>query len=53
MLLIIDEKDAEYCIKRAADFGIKAKIAGKVTEGKDPQVSIHSKLTPGKSIIFR
>lgn len=51
MLVIIDEKDAKHCIKRAKDFGIKAKIVGKVTKEKKPQVSIHSKLN-GKKIIY-
>lgn len=53
MLLIIDEKDADYCIKRAKDFGIKAKVAGKITKEKIPQVSINSKLTSGKKIIYK
>lgn len=53
MLLIVDEKDAKYCIKRAKDFGIKAKIVGRVTKEKNPHVSINSKLTPGKIIIYK
>src|SRR3989344_1554188 len=52
MLLIVDEKNALYCIKRAKDFGIKAKIAGKIIKIKNPQVSIISKLTVGKKIIY-
>ncbi len=52
MLLIIEEKDASYAIKRARDFGIKAKIAGKITKESIPQVLINSKLTPGKIIIY-
>jgi len=52
MLLIVDEKDANYCIKRAKDFGIEAKVAGKITKEDNPQVSIISKLTPGKKIIY-
>lgn len=52
MLLIIDEKDADYCIKRAKDFGIQAKIVGKITKEKNPQVTIISKLTNGKKIIY-
>src|SRR3989338_9083226 len=35
MLLIVNEKDADYCIKRASDFKIKAKIAGKITQKSD------------------
>jgi phosphoribosylaminoimidazole synthetase len=53
MLLIVNEKDAEHCIKRAKDFSIKAKIVGKITKEKIPQVSIISKLTPGKKIIYK
>jgi phosphoribosylformylglycinamidine cyclo-ligase len=53
MLLIIDEKDAGYCIKRAREFKIKAKIAGRITKEKEPRVSIISKLTDGKKIIYK
>ena len=53
MLLVVDEKDAEYCVKRAKDFEIQAKIAGKVTKESEPQVSIKSKLTPDKIIIYK
>ncbi len=53
MLLIVDAADADYCVKRADEFGIKARIAGKIipTEGK-PSVKIMSKLTEGKEIIY-
>ncbi len=53
MLLIINEKDAEYCIKRAGDFGIKAKIAGRITKDDVPKVLINSKLTKEKIITYR
>ncbi len=53
MLLIIDAEDAEHCIKRAQDFGIEAKVAGKITEQDEPTVSINSKLTPGKIITYK
>lgn len=53
MLLIVEEKDASHCLKRAKDFGIKAKIAGRITKEKNPQVSINSKLTKGKIIIYK
>ena len=53
MLLIVDEKDAIYCTKRAKDFSIEAKIVGKITKTDNPQVSISSKLTPGKIIIYK
>ncbi len=52
MLLIVEEKDAPYCLKRAKDFGIKAKIAGKITKEKIPQILINSKLIKGKIIIY-
>lgn len=53
MLLIVDAKDAKHCIKRAKDFGVKAKIVGKVTKEKHPQISIDSKLNIGKKIIYK
>jgi phosphoribosylformylglycinamidine cyclo-ligase len=53
MLLIIDEKDADYCIKRASDISIQAKVVGKITNEENPQVSIISKLTVGKEIIYK
>ncbi len=52
MLVIIDEKDAYNFIKRAEDFGIKAKVAGKIIKESKPQVSIKSGLTKGKEIIY-
>jgi len=52
MLLVIDEKDADYCIKRAQDFNIKAKVVGKITKEKNPQVVINSKLN-NKKIIYK
>jgi len=53
MLLLVDEKDADYCIKRAKDFGVEAKVAGKISKTAEPQVVIDSKLTPGKKIIYK
>lgn len=53
MLLVVEEKDAEYCIKRASDFSIKAKIVGKITQEAVPRILINSKLTPGKIIIYK
>jgi phosphoribosylformylglycinamidine cyclo-ligase len=53
MLLIIDKKDADYCIKRAKDFSIKAKIVGKITKEKNPIISIISKLNKGQTIIYK
>ena len=52
MLLVVDEKDAAYCIKRAKDFLIDVKVVGKITREKEPTVTILSKLTPGKKIIY-
>ena len=53
MLLVVDEKDAPHCIKRALDFGIEAKVVGKLTKEAEPQVSIISKLTPNKKIVYK
>lgn len=53
MLLVINEKDAEYCIKRAKDFKIKAKVVGKITKKLHSSVTIKSKLTKGKIIIYK
>lgn len=53
MLLIVDEKDAPFCIKRAKDFNIKAKVAGKITSEKEPQILINSKLNKGQKIIYK
>ncbi|MEI8270480.1 MAG: AIR synthase-related protein [bacterium] len=53
MLLIIDEKDAEHATKRATDFGIHAKVVGKITKEENPQVSIISKLNIGNKIIYK
>jgi phosphoribosylformylglycinamidine cyclo-ligase len=52
MLLVVDEKDADTCIKRAADFSIKAKIAGQITKENHPQIKIISQLTNGREIIY-
>lgn len=53
MLLIIDEADASHCIKRASDFNIEAKIVGKITKEIKPKISIISKLTINKEIIYK
>lgn len=53
MLLIINEKDANFCVKRAKDFNIKAKVVGKITKEKNPQVVINSKLNKGHKIIYK
>ena len=53
MLLVVDEKNADYCIKRAKDFGIDAKVAGKITKEVKPQLSIISQLTKGKKIVYQ
>lgn len=52
MLIIADEKDAKYCLKRAAEFGIAAKVAGRIIKEKTPGILIHSQLTKGKTIIY-
>ncbi len=53
MLLIVDEKDADYCVKRASEFSIEARIAGKITKEEIPQILIHSKLNEGTKIIYK
>src|SRR3989344_4212657 len=45
MLLIVNKEDADYCIKKAKEFSIQAKIAGKITKEENPVVRIGSKLT--------
>ncbi|PIR68059.1 hypothetical protein COU49_02680 [Candidatus Nomurabacteria bacterium CG10_big_fil_rev_8_21_14_0_10_35_16] len=52
MLLVVDEKDTQYCINKAKKFGIRAKIVGKITKEKIPQVRIKSKLNKNKIIIY-
>ncbi len=52
MLIIVDEKDSARCLKRARDFSIDAKIAGRIEKTKSPRVDIASKLTAGKKIIY-
>jgi phosphoribosylformylglycinamidine cyclo-ligase len=52
MLIIVDAADAEHCVARATDFGIQAKVAGKVTKESAPKVKIVSKLTAGQEIIY-
>jgi len=53
MLLVVDESDAKYCINRAKDFGIMAKLAGKITKMEVPQVLVNSKLNINKIIIYK
>ncbi len=53
MLLIVDESEAYHSIKRASDFNIEAKIVGKITKEINPKVSIISKLTINKKIIYK
>jgi len=51
MLLVVDEAEAEKCIERAKDFGIEAKLAGKITKEDTPQLTLISKLS-GKTVIY-
>jgi phosphoribosylformylglycinamidine cyclo-ligase len=53
MMLAIDEDKSDYVIKRARDFGISARVAGKITKESKPLVSINSKLTKGKKIVYK
>jgi len=52
MCIIVDEKDADHCLKRAKEFGIQAQVAGKISKETIPSISISSKLTPGKNIVY-
>ena len=52
MLLIVDTKDARYCIERARKFGIQAKVAGYITKEKTPHVRIISKLSRGEKVLY-
>ncbi|MFA6256911.1 MAG: AIR synthase-related protein [Candidatus Paceibacterota bacterium] len=53
MLIVVNEEDAEQAVNRARDFGVEARIAGKIVREDSPQVSILSKLNPGKIIIYK
>ena len=52
MLLIVNKEDADYCIKKAKQFSIQAKVAGYITKEKNPNVKIISKLTQGKEVFY-
>ena len=52
MLLVVDQKDADHCVARAEDFGIKAKVAGKITKEDEPALTIASKLSD-KTIVYK
>ncbi|MDB5204903.1 MAG: Phosphoribosylformylglycinamidine cyclo-ligase [Candidatus Taylorbacteria bacterium] len=52
MLLVINKEDVEHCLKRAEDFGIKAKLAGVITKTEKPTIKIISKLN-GKEVIYQ
>lgn len=52
MLLIIDEKDVAHALQRAEEFGIKAKVAGRITKEEKPRVKIISKLSNRKEVIY-
>ena len=40
-------------LKRAEEFSIEAKIAGRITKNPKPEVTITSQLTKGKQIIYQ
>ncbi|HEU0085829.1 MAG TPA: AIR synthase-related protein [Candidatus Paceibacterota bacterium] len=50
MLLVVNENDAERCVKMASDFGITANIAGTITKEERPIVTIISKLNDKKIV---
>jgi phosphoribosylaminoimidazole (AIR) synthetase len=52
MLLVVDSEKADYCIKRASDFGIQAKACGVVTKENVNQVKITSKLNKDREIVY-
>ena len=52
MLLIVEGKDIEKCLERAADFSIEARVAGHITKKEGAQVEINSKLS-GQKVIYR
>lgn len=51
MLLVVPPQDAARATARAADFGIKAQVAGTITKEKTPRLVVHSKLS-GKEVVF-
>ncbi|MDO8471432.1 MAG: AIR synthase-related protein [bacterium] len=53
MFLVVDKKDVKHCLRRAKRFSIQAKVAGRITKEKIPQVKLISKLTKGKEIIYK
>jgi phosphoribosylformylglycinamidine cyclo-ligase len=53
MLLIINKNNVAHCLKRARQFKLQAKVVGKITKEKQPQVVIISKLNKGKKIIYK
>lgn len=52
MFLIVDEKDVDYSIQRAKDFGIEVQAAGKITQQESPSVTITSKLS-GETVVYQ
>ncbi len=52
MLIVVNEDKADYCIKKAAEFSIQAKVAGKITKTPSPKIVIQSQLTKGKQIVY-
>lgn len=52
MLLVIDEKDAPYCLKRARDFSLQARIAGHIAKESSPTVTITSMLTKDSRVTY-
>lgn len=52
MLVVVDEPDAERFIARATEFSIQAKVAGSITRESSPRITIDSKLTDGKRVVY-
>ena len=53
MLLVVDKKDVLHCLKRAKNFGIKARVAGRIVAGTQSSVTVVSRLTKRKEVVYR
>lgn len=51
-LVAVDKKDADAFITFAAEFGIEAKLAGEITQGRKYNVSIVSKFQSGGTLYY-
>ncbi len=51
-IVVVEPDDASNFLDLALQFGIEAKVAGKITEKRDYTVAIQSKFTPGQTIYY-